>query len=746
MDVKKILIIVSIAFVLFASVLGGVYFYISRTLTAEKVRTVLIETLTTTFPNAQVHVGEVDFHFGTSISFVISQIEVKKDAPIFSLADTRLRIPVWAILKGGGVVEVEVNSPKINWIQKENANNWQGAMVAKEVKDAKPESESSPSKMILALPAFLQASRLNLKMRDSVISYNLDGTQKGEIIVSKFLVKELGFDNPAAFEIDTKLYIVQENEEFISAKTLVIGELDFQRFLTDEILAAIMVVNVSEIKMSKLEGMRLPDLRADIRTEIDRESTIKGSLKTTFLNSSISLNFEKKNDLTQIGQLNAQIPVSDLLQISAQNIEGLIPGKTSLALSGEVALEKSQIKPNLTFTLAPALSYAVKKDVPVQVNAKGTWSVNDLDISIPVSVFQGEIQNNLKAHIPVSSGFDLARMEPLKLTTVLTNIQITQSNIEALAAKKTNEGAAAKKEGEEKKEVPPFFLPLKWDLSFENGQVLDQKITGSGRLDINRDAHVKMNTDFAIGKGKVKKQLAMNLLPQIKGTLDVNVDGLNGNIVNPFLPNGSGQVKGDFDLKLNGDFAQEKEELTYKMNFNTKITNGRVEKIDPSLWLNDLLSGLGSLTPKAKELASKVKIEPDFSHLSAQGSATSELISLKSFSFKGIKDKFELKGDGKISLEEQKNSLLNIQYRDHDGNVSAFLKREVGTEILPLKLEGKGFDLKPDVDFTLKKLSGLYLKNKGKKIQQKGLKDAAEKLLKGDEGKKINKLIQGIFQ
>ncbi len=744
MDVKKIVIVISIAFVLFASVLGGVYFYISRTLTSEKVRDLIVESLNSAFPTAQVHVGEVDFQFGTSIKFVISRIEVKKETPVFSLADTRLRIPVWAILKGGGVVEVEVSSPKINWIQTEQGNNWQDAMAMKSTETAQTaQTMASPSNTILALPAFLQASRLNLKMRDSVISYSLGQNQKGEIVVSKFLVKELGFENPAAFEIDTKLYIEQDNQESFSAKTLLIGELDFQRFLSQEILAGLMVVTISEIRSTKFNEISFPDVRADIRTEVSSAGAVKGNLKATFLNSSIAFNFEHIDAATHLNQINALVLVNDLLQIGAVNIDGLNAAKSTLSLGGEFRLNKTGINPDLNFSLSPGIAYSLKKSIPLQTQFKGTMVGNKLAANVSANIFQGQVQNDLTIELPINQEFDIARVPPLIVQSNFSNLNITRSDLDALMAQSKNSPVNEQEEGGEEK--PLILVPLNWTFSIENAQILAQKMSGQGKLTLNNNGAAKFDSELLLGTGKIKKNLAMNFMPQPKGTISVVVENLNGEIANAVIPTGVGRVRGDVDLKLNGEFVQDKA-LAYNMNFDARVTDGRIDNIDPSLWLKDLLQGLGDLAPKAKELASRVKIEPDFSELSAQGHASAQKISFKKLIFKGIKDKFELNGSGDLSMDSTKQSRFDIQYRDHDGNLSAFLKKEIGSEILPLQLEGKGLDLKPDIEFTIKKLSKVFVKNKGKKLQEKGLKKAAEKLLNEEDGKKINKLIQGIFQ
>src|SRR5690606_22469337 len=106
MKPNKALLIIAVVYAAFAILLCVVYFYISTRLTPEQVRELTTQALRESFPKANVEVGEVSFNFSTSIEFLISKVRVANEIPLFSLENAKFKIPLWAILKGGGVVEL----------------------------------------------------------------------------------------------------------------------------------------------------------------------------------------------------------------------------------------------------------------------------------------------------------------------------------------------------------------------------------------------------------------------------------------------------------------------------------------------------------------------------------------------------------------------------------------------------------------------------------------------------------------
>lgn len=756
---KAFLIIFSVILT-FGLLLGGVYFYISKTLTPETVRQLIVDKLQDSFPKAKVEVGTVDFRFGTSIDFVITEIEVKTDHPLFAFENARVKIPIWAILKGGGIVELDVAGPKMNWTSTTSGSNWSAAMEGVEGKSVetknppKSEVQSSENSKPEVLPAFLLASRLNVKLRETKITYNLSKKDRGEILISKLLVKELGLDNPAAFEIDTQFQMQNEVDKNIMAHILMIGEVDFKKLLSEEKIGLVVVATVSKVGGTALGAIAIPDMRSEVKAEISKKGDVTGNAKLSFKNSTFVSNFEVNSKHSKLGPLNGTFFLQDFIEIYGEQIPNLNAAKSQLTLSGDIKILKDDIVPNINWTIAPNLNYSLAPNASLGLSGKGTIIANDFNADIDARIFQGTVATKLKVILPALKNFDIQKISTLKINVDIADLVIQKSDLESLIASKpkTSEPPQNKSTPDEKRAVSkpkdetPLIAPFDLKLSLNNIQVIDNLIAGQGKVSLERSGILKNNLDLNVGKGKLSQKFSGKIYPEFNGGLDLDIRNIQGNIINPFLPANMGEVQGVVNGSINSKFKQVNEITQYDAKFSISATEGKISKIDPSVWLNDIISSLGPIAPKVKDYATKVKIEPDFSLLTISGSANQNLINIKKLFFKGVKDKFEINGSGYIAQQVDKNSELLVTYKDYDGNLSDFLKKEIKDEILPLRLAGLGMNLKPDTNYTLKKLSKSFMKNKGKDKIKEELKKVQDKLLKGDEGKKINKLLKGIFQ
>lgn len=749
MKPNKVFLIIASVFLTFGILLGGIYLYVSSTLTPENVRLLVVENLKKTFPKAQVEVGKVDFRFGTSIDFVIEKIIVKKDSPLFSLSDARLKIPVWAILKGGGVVELEVNGPQFNWIHGDNkTSNWEEAMSASASPSAAGKQVDATKKSLI-LPGFLITSRLNVKMKDTQISYVLSSKEKGELQISKLLIKELGLDNPAAFEIDTSFQFEQEDLGAISAKILLIGEADLHRYISESKISLLSVATVSNIIAPKLTPVALPDLRVELKSEIFKEGAILGNIKSSFKNSTISFSFNRTAKSFELKQLAGQFPTQDLLDILGASIEGLSAGRSSLSLTGEFKSENKKLNPNLTFVLSPGISKSLSSAVNIGLNAKGKLVGKELDMLVEAQTLQGTISTSIKGVLPLESELDLQNLKPIEIDSIATNLNIKKNHIDSFMNDKDNnqEGSsAASLEPGTNSQVSvkskPLALPFRLNLSIKDSHFEDSTLSGLVSVNVLKTGDINNSLKIDIDKGHYQHNLKANYQKTLWGTINAKFEDFPGQAINPFIPEGNGEIQGKVNGTIESAFKKPLKRIDHKTKFNLVVSNGRIDKINLSDWLGEIIAALGPLSSKVSQAGSKIKIEPGFSQLQTSGTANNDAVVLNKLVIKGNKAKFEIKGKGYLSLVDDKASEVVLDYNDYDGNLSSFLKTEIGTEILPVKLKGEGFSLKPDASYTLKKLSSIFIKKRGvKKIEEE-----AKKLINDKDKKKLKKLLKGILK
>ncbi|MBH47936.1 MAG: hypothetical protein CME71_07160 [Halobacteriovorax sp.] len=734
MKPNKVFLIIASVFLAFGILLGGIYFYITKTLTPENVRTLITKSLQTSFPQASIVVGGVEFGFGTSIDFHIKEIKVFGKTDLFQLSDARLRIPVWAILKGGGVVELEVNAPKFNFLQLPNKKtNWSLAMDSK--------SEDAGELGVAALPAFLVSSRLNIKMRDTTLTYRLTDNNKGELKVSKLLIKELGLENPAAFEIDTSFEFEQEVLGIVSGKILLIGEADLHRFMSEGRLAVLSVATVSNIGAQKLLPAKIPDFRSEIKSEFSRDGAVTGTSKTTFRNGEVSFQFLKGKENVLVDQLNFAVPLQDIAEILGGGVKGLSAGKSGLAVTGSITFENEDIKPELSLTVSPGASFSPMPSLSTAFDLSAKLSQKTFSVVLNNQIFQGRLVTSMSYIFPKNFNLSGQEFKPLDFSTKGVGLVLRRATLESFVDSplRSDENAIGTKSA---KNEGTFILPFHHNLEIRESRFEDVLFELDHSLSLSEDAEVKSKLELKLDSGKLSSLSTASMKEAMSGKTEISLVDFPGRAVNPFIEKTIAQLNGKLSGSAKIAFKKSDKKIQFDGKYDFVMSDGQLRKINLQELLLPLKSKLGQFSDELDGAVSKTKIEPDFKKLEAAGSITNTNLSLKKFHFVGIKEKFDLQGSGRLALVEDKTSEIFAIYKDKDGNLSSVLKKEVGSDELPLKLIGNGTNLKPDLAYTLKKLTPIYAKHKGKKK----LKEKLNKVIKDKDIKKVNKLLKGILQ
>ena len=84
------------------------------------------------------------------------------------------KIPIWAILTGGGSIDLYLNDPKISFIKRKKESNWDRSMGPSEkkppVKDKRKGQKKSEQRKSAErnsktdLPSFVKKSKINFKI------------------------------------------------------------------------------------------------------------------------------------------------------------------------------------------------------------------------------------------------------------------------------------------------------------------------------------------------------------------------------------------------------------------------------------------------------------------------------------------------------------------------------------------------------------------------------------------------------
>ena len=135
---KKVKILLSVAIVgivTFASLI----LFISSKINPELIRKKTISAIEESLPKAKAEIGEIDYSLGASISLNVKNfsLKIKKTGELLTnLKEFEVKIPVFSILTGGGVIDIVANSPSVYVVQKGEYLNWSeiNSVQKKEIK------------------------------------------------------------------------------------------------------------------------------------------------------------------------------------------------------------------------------------------------------------------------------------------------------------------------------------------------------------------------------------------------------------------------------------------------------------------------------------------------------------------------------------------------------------------------------------------------------------------------------------
>ena len=110
--------IISSLLVFFLVVIGGLFYYASTKLRPEEIKKLAIEQTKKVFPRSEVSLGNVQIGWGLNFNINLEKLSVKttknnQQFDMMSVDQLLVKIPLWAILTGAGVIEVRLDAPLV---------------------------------------------------------------------------------------------------------------------------------------------------------------------------------------------------------------------------------------------------------------------------------------------------------------------------------------------------------------------------------------------------------------------------------------------------------------------------------------------------------------------------------------------------------------------------------------------------------------------------------------------------------
>ncbi|OUR93123.1 hypothetical protein A9Q84_21720 [Halobacteriovorax marinus] len=764
MKSKKIVIIIGVLLSLFIGVFVGAYFFAKSYVTPEKVHKTALTILHKTFPKSKIVLGRTDIDFGLSVSINIESLSIS--GPKYDLASfnkLKIHLPIFSIITGGGDLTVLLNEPTLHYIETRRSNNWSLALAktktktktkGKASKKAKGTKKklTSEEEISLGLPVFLINSTVSLEIKNLLVKYRLKDKSKGSIKLEKVLFKKLGLRNSSAYEINSKLDYKLASKETVQLNALLIGQFNLSEFISKQTLEMVSVLKISNLKLPGIKN-KLPEVKTEIQSVVNAKGDLNLNLSTTFLDkNNISFDLTIKKGAINLSNLKTELLLKDLMGIAALNIKSIDAKTSKLVLNGSLKIsKKGRITPALNFSLGPNLTF-VDKNFTTETTLNGSLKGKSFKAKAEAKVLDGTIvvQNAMK--LDLNNPPSATNLPASRTLINIQNLTVSEGLIQGLLypekdySKNKKNTKNAEKSGKSDKKITsdkqprdlPVIPPGEITVKMSNVKIDKKPFNLQSKIILTSRAIALKKSSFSYSNGKGEVEALIKLSQsKTSGSFKFNLTNLDLEGLKPFLPkNVLKAIKGNFSGKTSGTFSSSEKSTSYDVVSNIKARNGEIEGVNIGDYLKPILNSIPKLGKKYSN--KEFDIDGKFETCSMNGRFTEKLYTIKTFHFLGLNKKLDLKGNGKLSPNPKGNSVMFVTYHDLTGKISKVLKKELGTEKLPLKLVGKGFSLKPDLDYTLKKVSKTAVKTQAKK--------QFKKFMKEDGSKKLKKLFKGLFQ
>lgn len=761
MKSSKVKIILGV-FTLFIVLMGGALYYASTKLKPEEIKKIVITQTQKVFPKSSVELSSVDISLGFNVKVNLEkfQINLPKDGStveMLAVDHLVIKVPIWAIITNSGVIEIQLDAPLMNYQEFNEGNNWTFAMDLKDPKTNEPNEDKKPADMSNANSAvdFFGKSKVNVKFSDVKVKYGLRDNSNGEIKVSKFLIKGLNFESATAFEIQSNAKFVMKDESIVSFDTLAIGQFNISDLVKNGSVTSNVNVKVSNITKTGLE-LKIPDVITDVEVLLKKDGELSGKSTTIF---------EGQNKVTANFKMTKQIEINDIVvDIVMKDIAAILGldksidmSKSKLTAKGRVIYTADKkIDPNVSFSINPGIGYS-KEGIVATTTASGEMKGKNISAKSKTDVLEGVVNSVVSGEYDPNQKFDMSQLSPFQIRVSAAGMRVPEKLIrsklwdkkpeeekekeEVAKDAKSNNAAAKKDIGV----LPPTEVLVDWT----NINVGGEDFSGRGRIVTSNKtiAISDMNFKFSKGNGKLSQTMTIGKNTS-ESKFSFEVSSLNISAFKAFLPPFIENFSGNFTGKVSGAatmYATAGKMPLYDVSVQTEATKGEIKKLNIGEFINPILANIPVVKDQVKD--KQLKLDGNFETLNLKGRFTNSQYQLSSFDFVGIDKKVQITGAGEIyPIAGKENSKMEVNFIDNTGKISDVLQKNVGTKVLPIKLTGPGFGLKPDYGYTVQKLAKGAMKTKGEEKLKEVVQKNIDKIVPENAKEKVKGILNGLFK
>lgn len=712
--------IVLAIFAIIASGLVGLYFYAQSAIKPNEVKQTIKVKLEKSLPGATVSLGDLQVKYGPTIVMTIKGIdillkkEVMKKRDLLQVGEAKVRLPLVSLLTGGGNLEIALDNTELFLHRKsEKKGNWKEAFD-NAYKDQNQIEKNSPAKNTqnILLPAFLINSTLALRLKDFKVYYDIDD-KVGVWSANKVLIKNLGLNSNAAFEVKSHFKRVADNKEKFSFGITLIGSIEFSKYLKTGQLNLNSNLKINDLKLNE-GSTSLPIVRGNTTFTLEKNGNLSGEVKTIFRDSQVDLKLNVTGTKKVLTFNKSQIKVTDIREFVDHMRWGpLAIEQVRVTLDGRIELENDKLTPFLKYEVTNL--QVVKDQLNLGFNGNGTVDGKQISSKLSSTSLGGNLSAVLDMTFDINSNesFD-NRMSFYKLD--ITGAGVTLSPAVLKLLKREDEKDQPESKGN-------FFLLPKGliNITLEKALLPEKSVVSGGlTFKTERDIIEVKNGSLLTGDGKLTFKGSGQLYKNDIGwKLKAEMTDWSLSTFTPFItkkfpyPNGVASGK----ISLNGKNRPlniEKIDVDLKSaqgNWSGFDLNILKDSYDSSLARNTFLG----LSPKLRK-----KLSTEYRDLAIEAMLGEGQHKLKSISFlNDYGHQVILKGN--VDPEGLETKRVKVWVKD-DQTVQKVLSKKARLKTLPMAFWSKGYEFKEDPLYSVTELA--------KKLRLKKDKTKAKQIIK----------------
>jgi len=761
MKSNKVKIIV-IAIVAVVTIFSGLFFYVSSKLKPEEIKAMVLMQTQKVFPNSKVSITSVDIGLGLNVNVELKEFSLmsnyqEREVQLASVNEVIVKIPIWAIITQSGVIEIKMDKPMVHYEEFAESNNWNYALgkksPAEEDKVAEKKVESSPEQFKTL--ALFGNSKINVRLTDVNFDYSLRNNSKGKVVISKFLVKGLSFVEATAFEISSQANFEMQDKSKVSFDTMVIGEFNLADLANQGGIKSSVIVKLNNFSKTGMD-LKVPEITSKINAELLKDGRLIGDLETNFEGQNkITAKLEMEKEI-KINEINIDVALKDLAAIVGfEKIMDFSQAKLN-AKGGVVYSADKKIEAQMAFSINPGIVYSID-GIKSVTTLTGEFKKEDISLKTKTNIFDGVVSSSVGGKFNPNEKFNIAGLKPFDIKVSAANLKIPEKLIRSklwdkkeVAENKTNEQAKENSSTNSKKSSPtPLIPPSSVILEWNNVLVAAEEFSGRGKIITGTNSLAVDNLNFKFGKGIGKLSQTVQLKSDSNDSkFSLELSSLNLASFKAFLPPFIENFTGTFSGQVSGDvsmFKDFKKQPKYDVSLSVDAKKGEIKKLNISDYVNPLLANIPAVKDQVKD--KQMKIDGNFETLNLKGRFSNQQYQINSFDFVGIDKKVQVTGSGSIYPVFSKSlSSFEVNLTDHTGKISEPLVKNTGSKVLPMKLSGPGFELKPDYGFTVQKLAKGALKTKGEEKLKEVVQKNIDKIVPEKAKEKVQGILNGLFK